>query len=286
VRVDHGLREGTDVSPFYDPLLAKFIAFGRDREQARRRLLRALKETLLAGVGDNRAFLIAALQRRDFIDGGATTAFIAESSLAPASPPPAIVQALAALVLAQSGGAASPSPPWRQTPLLIESGGVKSALAVRRLGDEWVVSGEREDIALRLIERSDDEIRVLRDGAVVKAQFARAGDALTLVVEGVAYDFVDRTYAPPRRADDHADGRVRAPVSGVLVSVDVAAGEAVRRGQALATIEAMKMQHEILAPIDGTVESVHAAAGAQAPARALLFEITAATASEGGSGRT
>jgi geranyl-CoA carboxylase alpha subunit len=284
VRVDHGLREGTDVSPFYDPLLAKFIAFGRDREEARRRLLRALRETLLAGVGDNLAFLIAVLQRRDFVEGAATTAFVGESSLGPASPPPPFAQALAALVLAQCGGAASPSPPWRRTPLLLESGGVKSALAVRRRGDEWVVSGERGDVALRLIERGDDEIRVSRDGAVVKALFARSGDALTLVVEGVADDFVDRTYAPPRRADDHADGAVHAPVSGVIVSVDVAAGETVRRGQALATIEAMKMQHEILAPIDGIVESVHVAAGAQAPARALLFEITAATASEGGSG--
>ncbi|MGA2792876.1 MAG: biotin carboxylase N-terminal domain-containing protein [Roseiarcus sp.] len=285
VRVDHGLCEGTDVSPFYDPLLAKIIAFGRDREQARRRLLRALNETLLAGVGDNRAFLVAALQRRDFIEGGATTAFIAESSMGPASPPPAAL-ALAALVFAQSGGAGSPSPPWRQTPLLIESGGVKSALAVRRRGDEWIVCGEHENIALRLIERGDHEIRVLRDGAVVRALFARTGDALTLNLDGVGYDFVDRTYAPPQRADDNADGRVRAPVSGVLVSVDVAAGEAVRRGQALATIEAMKMQHEILAPIDGIVESVHTAAGAQAPARALLFEIRTASAIESGSSRT
>jgi len=286
VRVDHGLCEGMDVSPFYDPLLAKIIAFGADREQARRRLLRALKETLLAGVGDNRAFLIAALQRRDFIDGGATTAFIAESSLGPASPPPPLALALAALVFAQGGGAASPSPPWRRAPLLIESGGVKSALGVRRRGDEWIVSGEREDIALRLIERCAREIRVLRDGAVVKALFARTGDALTLVVDGVGYDFVDRTYAPPRRAHDNADGRVRAPVSGVLVSVEVAAGEAVRRGQALATIEAMKMQHEILAPVDGIVESVHTAAGAQAPARALLFEIKTEAAAESARGRT
>jgi len=278
VRVDHGLCEGADVSPFYDPMLAKIIAFGADREQARRRLLRALKETLLAGVGDNRAFLIAALQRRDFIDGGATTAFIAGSSLRPASSPPASALALAALVFAEGGGAGSPSPPWRQTPLLIESCGVKSALAVRRQGDEWIVRGERESMALRLIERGGHEIRVLRDGAVVKALFARSGDELTLVVDGVGYDFVDCTYAPPQRAGDNADGRVRAPVSGVLVSVDVAAGETVRRGQALATIEAMKMQHEILAPIDGIVEGVHTSAGAQAPARALLFEIKTTTA--------
>ena len=278
VRVDHGLCEGMDVSPFYDPMLAKIIAFGADREQARRRLLHALEETLLAGVGGNREFLIAALQRRDFIDGRVTTAFIAESSPGPPSPPPPLALALAALVLTEGGGAASPSPPWRQTPLLIESCGVKCALAVRRSGDEWVVSGENENIALRLIERGAREIRVLSDGAVVKALFARSGDELTLVVDGVGYDFVDRTYAPPQRADDNADGRVCAPVSGVLVSVDVGAGEAVRRGQALATIEAMKMQHEILAPIDGVVESVHTTAGAQAPARALLFEIKAATA--------
>ena len=69
VRVDHGLREGTIVTPFYDSMLAKIIAYGEDREQARRRLLRALEDTLLAGIVSNRDFLIAALKQPEFVDG-------------------------------------------------------------------------------------------------------------------------------------------------------------------------------------------------------------------------
>ena len=275
VRVDHGLCDGTEVSPFYDPMLAKIIAFGADREQARRRLLRALEETFLAGVDNNRAFLIAALERQDFVDGAATTAFIGQSTSDGASQAPFRALALAALVFAESGGAASPSPQWRQTPLLLEFGGTKAAAVVRRSGDEWLIASGEERATLRLIERSGDEILAFCDGVLLKARIARSGAELTLLLEGIAYTFIDRTYAPPVREDDNADGMVRAPVSGVLVAVEVKAGDSVRRGQALATIEAMKMQHDILAPIDGIVESVRAAAGAQTPARALLFEIKA-----------
>jgi geranyl-CoA carboxylase alpha subunit len=279
VRVDHGLSEGTDVSPFYDPMLAKIIAFGADREQARRRLVRALKDTFLAGIDNNREFLVAALQRQDFIEGSATTAFIAESSPSSASPPtPFRALALAAFVFAQGGGAVLPSPAWRRMPLLVERDGAITALAIRRRGDEWLVSRGDESLALRLIECGAREIRVACEGAVLQALLARSGDALTILLDGVGYEFADRTYAPPERRDENADGMVRAPVSGVLTSVEVRTGELVRRGQALATIEAMKMQHDILAPIDGIVESVHKRAGAQAPALALLFEIKASTA--------
>jgi geranyl-CoA carboxylase alpha subunit len=116
------------------------------------------------------------------------------------------------------------------------------------------------------------------DGDILKALLSRSGDELVLLLDGVNHEFVDRTYASSKQADDNADGMVRAPVSGVLVSVEVGAGEVVRRGQALATIEAMKMQHDILAPIDGVIAAVHRVAGAQASARALLFEIKSSTA--------
>ena len=149
-------------------------------------------------------------------------------------------------------------------------------MAVRRSGDEWLVASGEERATLRLIESGGGEIRAFCDGALLKARVARSGAELTLLLDGIAHTFVDLTYAPPVREDENADGGVRAPVSGVLVSVEVKVGDIVWRGQALATIEAMKMQHDILAPIDGIVESVRAAAGAQTPARALLFEIKAA----------
>ena len=96
-----------------------------------------------------------------------------------------------------------------------------------------------------------------------------------LSLAGVGYDFVDRTYAVPRPDGDEADGGVRSPVSGVLVAMDARVGDLVRRGQGLATVEAMKMQYVILAPIDGLILSAPSAVGSQVPARALLFEIEA-----------
>ncbi len=85
--------------------------------------------------------------------------------------------------------------------------------------------------------------------------------------------FVDLTYAPPRRADAQAGGELRSPVSGVVVAVEAKAGDAVKRGQQLAVVEAMKMQHALLSPLDGMVAEAHAVAGQTTKAGALLFLI-------------
>ena len=133
-------------------------------------------------------------------------------------------------------------------------------------------------MTLNLIERGDGEVRFAYDGLVKRAAYARDGEDLWLDLDGVCRRFTDRTYAPPRLKDADADGAVRSPVSGVVVAVEAKAGDAVRRGQALATVEAMKMQYAILAPIDGVIAEAHAAAGRQTQARALLFSIAPAGA--------
>jgi geranyl-CoA carboxylase alpha subunit len=275
VRVDHGLREGAIVSPYYDSMLAKIIAHGEDREQARRRLLRALEQTLLAGIVTNRDFLIAALKQPGFVDGVATTAFIADMPPFAVAAPTREAIALAALLYAENGGLAAPSPPWRRTPLRLEANGTEIRVAVRRDGATWTAEIGAESHALRLIRREANEVRYAREGSVEVASYAKWGDHLKLSLEGVGYDFVDRTYAPPRRARDEAGGAVESPVSGVLVGVDARTGDRVRRGQSLATVEAMKMQYVILAPIDGLILSAPGAVGSQVPLRALLFEIEA-----------
>jgi geranyl-CoA carboxylase alpha subunit len=275
VRVDHGLREGAVVSPYYDSMLAKIIAHGEDREQARRRLLRALEDTLIAGVVTNRDFLIAALKQPGFVDGVATTAFIADMPPFAVAAPTREAIAFAALLYAENGGLAAPSPPWRRTPLRLEANGAEIRVAVRRDGEAWTVDVDGEAVALQLIRREANEVRYARDESVKVASYAKWGDHLKLSLDGVGYVFVDRTYAPPRRARDEVGGAVESPVSGVLVGVDARTGDRVRRGQALATVEAMKMQYVILAPIDGLILSAPGAVGSQVAARALLFEIEA-----------
>jgi geranyl-CoA carboxylase alpha subunit len=273
VRVDHGLHEGTIVTPYYDSMLAKIIAYGEDREQARRRLLRALEDTLLAGVVSNRDFLIAALKQPEFVEGAATTSFVSAVPAAADTPPEAV--ALAALLFAENGGAMTPSTPWRRTPLLLETNGRELRVAIRRDGETWTADIGGEAHTLLLISREANEVRFHTGGLAARVSYARWGDQLTLNIDGVSHDFVDRTYAPPGRDAGEADGAVRSPVSGVLAGVDARTGDSVRRGQALATVEAMKMQYAILAPIDGLIVAEPGSVGSQVAARATLFEIKA-----------
>ena len=272
VRVDCGVETGATVTPFYDSLIAKIIAFGADREEARTRLARALEATFVAGVTTNRGLLLGALGRQDFIEGKATTDFIGPESLIPPRPSPTAI-ALAALLFVERGGPAAPSAGWRASPLRLEVDGAEYRVSVRRQGREWIVAVDGETLAMGLVSRTNSEIRISRDGIVLGAAYTRVRDDIWLDFEGAVRRVVDRTYEPPRLADGHADGAVRSPVSGVVVGVEAKAGDRVRRGQILATVEAMKMQYSILAPIDGVIAQANAVAGQQAPSRALLFAV-------------
>jgi geranyl-CoA carboxylase alpha subunit len=276
VRVDCGLESGAEVGPHYDSLLAKVIAFGSDREEARRRLARALRETFVAGVATNRDFLIDALSRREFIDGEATTAFLAGAPPR-AAPPSREAIALAALLFVERAGApgptAKPTATWRASPLQLAVDGVEARASVGRRGEERIVTLDGETLAIQLLSRAGNDIRFTCGGVDRRAALACDGDELWLDFDGACRRFVDLTYAPPRLKDEDSDGAVRSPVSGVIVGVEAKVGDEVRRGQALATVEAMKMQYSILAPIDGVVQTANAAAGAQAQARAILFAI-------------
>ena len=273
VRVDHGLGSGAKVTPYYDSLIAKVIAFGVNREEARLRLVRALETTFVAGVATNRDFLINALRRPQFVAGEATTAFVGTGT-APSSAQSRVAVAVAALLFVEGGGSPAPTAAWRESPLRLSVDGVESRPSVRRQGADWVVEFEGEALPIRIVFRTDDEIRISRDGVLAGAAYAREGDELWLDLDGACRRFLDLTYAPPQLVDNHSDGAVRSPVSGVIVDVEAKRGDRVRRGQPLATVEAMKMQYLILAPVDGVVIQTSAATGAQAQARAVLFEIT------------
>ena len=276
VRVDCGVETGATVTPFYDSLLAKIVGFGADREEARRRLVSAVEATFVAGVTTNRDLLVDVLRRQEFVDGKATTDFLAAAGELNAAPPSPTAKALAALLFVERGGPLAPSAGWRASPLRLSVDGADYAASVRRQGGEWIVSIDGEALAMRLVSRSDTEVRVSREGVIRAAAYARDGDALWLDFEGAVRRFIDRTFAPPQLEDESADGAVRSPVSGVVVSVEAKAGDRVRRGQTLLTVEAMKMQYSILAPIDGVVAHANAVAGpAGAVARAAVRHRTA-----------
>lgn len=281
-RVDHGLAEGQGVSADYDPMLAKLIAHGPDRETARRRLIRGLEETEVLGLRTNKAFLINLLSDEGFARGEATTAFLegefaGDASLAPAMPG-AEVLALAAFVFAAwRGGASDPGGPrfgWGNGPRPV----VRFRLAVGAMVHEIAVSFRREAAGLALVYEGGvlesvtmepGLCRYQSDGVAGRLIWAFEGEVLHL--EGLSLR--DVTHAPAEAADTRGEAVLRAPMAGTVISVSVAPGDAVEKGQVLAVLEAMKMEHPLRAGVSGRVGAVSVAVGMQVKARQDVMEI-------------
>ncbi|WP_133493556.1 acetyl/propionyl/methylcrotonyl-CoA carboxylase subunit alpha [Alcanivorax sp. 24] len=281
VRVDHGLREGDQVGSHYDPMLAKIIAHGATRDEARRRLLRAVEDTVLAGVNDNRAFLAAILRHPVFAAGDATTAFIGadfadDPSLTPTTPGDAL-WSVAALLLArqQDRRPAGPGRGWQSSilgaqPLTLGCGEHRRTLTLR---------GDRVDGEMTVIPREVNDHSVIAevDGIRRRFQWCQHGDQLWLQQGADKASFQDLTHLPAASLDGPGSGRLSAPMDGAVVSLSASVGDRVQRGQVLAVMEAMKMEHVLKADCDGTVTEVAVAMGDQVRRQQLLVLLEADT---------
>jgi geranyl-CoA carboxylase alpha subunit len=283
VRVDHGLQAGSAISAFYDPMIAKVIAWGADRHEARRRLLRAIEDTRIVGVSTNRAFLAATLRNADFAAGAATTAFIGRHFPSGFHQPeaPSWAAPLAAALLADRGHGGWRSNRWSAYPVKLRGpAGVDSVWLATREGADWNLSSGVETISLRIVERCEYELRVLIDGRILKlgAHLRLDSDAplVELDQHGATWRYEDRTLAPPELAEDSGShGSLRAPMNGLVTWVGVTEGESVTRGQLLLVLEAMKMEHQIVAPRAGIVSTLAALKGAQVATRDVLLIVSA-----------
>lgn len=285
IRVDAGIVSGQEISPYYDPMLAKVIAYGNTRDEAVQRLIAALGETVLYGPCCNRDFLIEVLGHDDFVRGAATTGFIA-AHFDPI-PKPALGSAdlaLAAYLIHLSDQA-----------LLAKTAGTPAEL----LG--WSSQGALcSRIVLQVEPGSDPETAILRQrGDAVSVQIGAAVHHLAPLGEGVQLDggrvdlrhhtmeadrlfvttgqrlmAVTRLRAGAGAQEAAQGGEVLAPMHGNLLEICIAPGDQVRAGTRLAVLEAMKMQHEILAEVAGTIAQVEALAPAQVKAGDLLIQIT------------
>ena len=279
LRVDHGLAEGLLIGAQYDSLLAKLIAHGPDRETARRRLLAGLERLVLLGFGNNRAFLAAVLRHPGFIAGRTTTAFLTQdfagdASLAPQPPDPALL-ALGALLLSLRGAEELPRRfGWSNGPGLplrfrLEAGGEVHDCVLRlRPGGQALLDDGR---LMELLSLDGGRCRYRLAGQEASLPFARDGDWLHLPDLALR----DVTHAPARQAQNDGDGQVLAPMAGAVLALPVAPGARVERGQVVAVLEAMKMEHPLRAARGGRVRAVAVAPGAQVRARQLLVEIEA-----------
>ena len=287
LRIEHALQAGSAIPPFYDSMIAKVIAHGQTREEARRRLMTGLQDTVALGLTTNQRFLGACLSHPVFAAGGATTGFIAEQSdtlLAIDPTARARAQAIAAVLLQETGPHR-----WQggQARRLAHTLAVLQRLSVNGeplearltpLGPHRfeVRIGER-GFAVRVDELTVDHIRFDCDGLLEGAHYHRDGDHLWMQYQGLPCQVHDRSHqAPVRRIDVASDGRLRASMNGRVVEVLVAVGEQVSASQPMVTLEAMKMEHVHGAPMAGTVIAIHVSAGDQVGAAQIVAEIQAA----------
>ncbi|MGD9865685.1 MAG: biotin carboxylase N-terminal domain-containing protein [Pseudodonghicola sp.] len=288
VRVDAGIAQGLEISPFYDPMLAKIVAHGASREEARARLIRAVEETVLLGTVTNSAFLADVLRQEIFAQGEATTAFLDDcypEGFPATAPAPAEVALAAALLmerdraaaLARAGHVAADQIGWSSAALLpraltLEAGGETLACRVAALPDGWRVRVGAAELDVRVEEIGDSRLRARVDGRRLVARFAGAGDLLYLGL-GARRLSLRRLRAGQSGAEEAAGGRITAPMPGQVLSVLTEAGARVARGDTLAVLEAMKMQHQITAAAAGTVTAVHVRPGQQLTGGDVMIEI-------------
>jgi 3-methylcrotonyl-CoA carboxylase alpha subunit len=278
------VRQGDTVTPFYDPMIAKIIAWGEDRAAAIGRLRRALAETAVLGVGTNLEFLSRVAAHPEFESGAVDTGFIERhrAALVPARrPAPDTVLAAAAFsrLLAREDAtraAASlsgdPFSPWARVDgwrlngrgrqdLVFRDGTEERLVSARGQAGSWLLQlGDRAILAAGG-RRADAALSILLDGVRKQIIVLDHGVEIAVFLDGESWRLIEIDPLAARAGEDPTAGRLTAPMPGRVTQLMVEPGTSVRRGQPLIVIEAMKMEHTVTAPADGVVEAVRFAPG-------------------------
>jgi geranyl-CoA carboxylase alpha subunit len=292
VRIDHGLVEGQQISPFYDPMLAKVIAYGATRDEARRKLVRAVEQCVLLGVNGNQRFLANLLAHPEFAAGNATTAFIGEHfhndpSLSPQTPDVTELAIAAALLYQASansrahqselaGWRSAGSAPWQ---FILKHGEQKHpiSLHVQTAGSQpsLLASVGAVQVSLKLLASDGRWLTLELDGIRRRIAYQQQGEQLWLYGQRGNLELSDVTHQPAGGQNAASSGTVKAPMDGAIVEVLVSEGERVSKGQLLVVLEAMKMEHPMKAGVDGVVQRIGVSQGEQVKNRQVLVEIQA-----------
>ena len=301
VRVDGGVNEGDEITRFYDPMIAKLITNGETREEAILHMRRALEEYYVRGVGNNLGFLSAVMAHPRFVSGALTTNFIAEEFGERFIPEETahedfgMLAAIAAMMHRREVERNN-----RITGRALSG----TSLARERFeyGDEWmaIINGESHPIRIAVSEDSKVEVhtdgknyvidsdwqpgRSLFDGIVndedICMQVERTGTGFRVrhagyqgeirIMSSFAAELLNRM--PVKQAADTSK-QLLSPMPGLLVSVEVAEGEDVKSGDALAVVEAMKMENQLFAERDGVVAKVHLEPGDSLEVGQIILEL-------------
>ncbi len=292
VRCDHALGDGVQVPPYYDSMLAKLVAHGRDRADALRQMRRALDECVLLGLTSNRAFLAQCLAHPVFAEGQASTGFIAQHLPAgQRGNVPATGRTLAAagalLAWHRSQRHTRRYPDelqgWSSSqahalPLRFTlDGSAHQARASAAGCNAWHIASEggAAPVRVEMTDLGGGTLRLSFDGQPAAVHVAAEGARLLFLLDGTEHVLDDLGDTPPRVAGNGAaDGRIAAPMNGRVIALHVREGEQVSIGQPLLALEAMKMEHNMLATRDGKVSALATALGTQVATGQLLLEIT------------
>ena len=289
VRIDDGVRQGDAISPFYDSMVAKLIVHGKTRQEALARLDAALAQTHIVGLQTNVQFLRYVLQSESFAKAKLDTALIPREEAVLFKQeriglPMAVACAVAQTLLKEKSLETN-------DPFSRRDGWQSHGVALRRF--EFEFHGERHPAALTYLH--DGALHLAAGGVAGVLTFSSAADAINVQFDGqritartyqhngVTYIFSGQGATQIIAIDllAHAGvaqiegGRLTAPMPGKVVSFAVKAGDKVSKGQALAVMEAMKMEHTIAAPVDGVVEELLYAPGDQVAEGAELLKLGA-----------
>ncbi|MSQ69208.1 MAG: ATP-grasp domain-containing protein [Gammaproteobacteria bacterium] len=279
VRVETGVASGDSVSPWYDAMVAKLIVQAENRPSALRLMAHTLRETELAGVNSNLVYLRRIIEHPDYAAGDFTTHFAEEQKAqllpTPGAPPNRVLLLAVAAVLRGRDQAAMTASPWaladsfRLNHTRCERLSFRHGEALINLTLHQHRSGPRvglpdsSQVELRAVPAPDGRFQLDIGAQQIHARVVQRGELLEIFDAGERW--VLGLIDPLQRTDEDeiATGSLLAPMPGAITAVLVAVGDVVRRGQPLLVLEAMKIEHTITAPCDGTVSELYFLQGQQ-----------------------
>ncbi|KVC62463.1 3-methylcrotonyl-CoA carboxylase [Burkholderia ubonensis] len=290
VRVDSGVREGDAITPFYDPMIAKLIVHGADREEALGRMMRALRECEVVGLHTNAAFLQRIVACGPFATADLDTGLIErnhDTLFAPQQPPrAALALACAALRARERDALADLGSPWAALSNWRLNAGYRRTLEWRAIDRESDLTVTvHDDAAGKRLAIGDApaqpfawtrgasplDFDVTLDGVRSSGRVYADGDTFHVFTQGASESFEWRNLLAHAGDTEHGGGRLTAPMPGKVIAVLVEAGQAVEPGTPLIVMEAMKMEHTIGAPSAGVVAEVLYGVGDQVADGAQLL---------------
>ncbi|WP_111861160.1 acetyl-CoA carboxylase biotin carboxylase subunit [Acinetobacter sp. CFCC 10889] len=280
VRIDHGLLTEDEISPFYDPMVAKVIAYGKTRQDAIRLLARAVDDCVLLGVNSNKQFLVNLLRHPIIVKGDTNTAFIQEHFQDDVSLHKQTLGLEHLAIAAALFTNASSQSSWNtgialSLPLKLKHDEQQLQVSLKRDQNQVEVEICGQTSTIQILEQTAQKLVYDVNGVRRSIDYVLDGNNLFLDAVNGNITIENATYAPPETSDVTGDGEIRAPMDGAIINILVNTGDTVTKGQTLLILEAMKIQQQIKSDVDGVVEEIIGQVGQQVKKRQLVFNIQA-----------